>query len=359
MTGDVVKKLTISVGNKKIGPNVPVFTIAEAGCNFEGDIRRAKEMIKAAASTGADAIKFQTFIPEKLVTKDAPKFWEIPGCVGKTQYEEFEEIPQLSFEEYKELKKTADANEIIFFSTPSDEKSADMLQRLEVPIYKIGSMDITHFPLLKHIARKKKPMIISTGASTIDEVKEAVRVIETQSNHQIALLHCITNYPTRVDNVNLNMMKNLMSEFPQYPVGYSDHTKMPESEDILIAAVALGAKVIEKHFTFDKNRPGYDHEISADYSDLRKIIKSIRTVEKAMGAKTKRPIPSEKKARILARRSLVSARDIPKGITITKEMIAVKRPGTGIEPKFLGKVIGKKAKRNIKEDEVITWEMVC
>jgi len=350
--------LSIKIRSKKIGSNAPVFVVAEAGCNYEGDFKKAKEMVVAAAAAGADAIKFQTFIPEKLVTKTAPKFWDIPGCPGKTQYEEFKETPQLSFKEYRELKRIAEKHGIILFSTPSDEESADMLDKLGVPMYKIASMDITHVPLLKHVAKKRKPIIISTGASTIDEIKEAVKVIESAGNRKIILLHCITNYPTKVNDVNLNMMKHLMEVFPDYPVGYSDHTEMPKSKDIIIAAVAMGAKVIEKHFTFDKNRPGYDHKISADYEDLKEIIKSIRMVEIALGNEIKKPVASEEKARILARRSLVAAKDIPRGATITREMIAVKRPGTGIEPKFLNTVIGKKAKKNIKEDEVITWEMI-
>ncbi len=350
--------MLIKIGDKNIGRDSPAFVIAEAGCNFENDIERAKEMIRAAASAGADAIKFQTFIPEKLVTKDAPKFWDIAGCSGETQYDEFIEMPQLTFAQYQELKKIADECGIILFSTPSDEDSADMLEKLGVSAYKISSMDITHIPLLKHIARKKKTIILSTGASTIDEIKEAVDAIESEKNYQIILLHCITNYPTVPENVNLNMIRQMMEIFPQYPVGYSDHTKMPDSADMLVAAVAVGAKVIEKHFTFDKTRPGYDHEISADYEDLKKIVKSIRIVETSLGTGIKKPTASEEKARRLARRSLVAKSNIHRNTAITREMIAIKRPGTGIEPKFLYAVIGKKAKKDIREDEVIFWEML-
>lgn len=350
--------MLIRIGNKNIGTDSPVFVIAEAGCNFENDIERAKEMIKAAAIAGADAIKFQTFIPGKLVTKDAPKFWDIKGCPGETQYEEFMEMPQLTFAQYQELNEIADDAGIIFFSTPSDEESADMLEKLGVLLYKISSMDITHIPLLRHIAKKKKPIILSTGASTIDEIKEAVDAIESENNDQIILLHCITNYPTVPGNVNLNMMRQMMEVFPQYPIGYSDHTRMLESHDILVAAVALGAKVIEKHFTFDKTRPGYDHEISADYEDLKKIVTGFRIVENAMGAGIKKPIKSEEKARKWARRSLVAKMNLPQGCIITEDMIAIKRPGNGIEPKFLGNVLGKKARKDIKEDELITWDMI-
>lgn len=349
---------TIRFGGKGIGVDFPVFVIAEAGCNFENDFEQAKEMVREAALAGADAIKFQTFNPDKLVTKYAPKFWDIEGCVGETQYEEFREMLQLSFAQYQELKRIADEAGIIFFSTPSDEESADMLKKLGVPLYKVSSMDITHFPLLRHIAREGKPIIISTGASTIEEIREAVEVIQSADNHQIIILHCITNYPTKIEDVNLNMMKHIIETFPEYPVGYSDHIKMPDSMGILIAAVAMGAKVIEKHFTFDKTRLGYDHEISADYEDLRKIVEAVRMVEKAKGIETKKPTLSEEKARKWARRSLVARVNIPKGTTITEDMIVVKRPGTGIQPKLLYSIIGKKARRDIMEDEVITWGKV-
>jgi len=348
----------IKIGAKEIGAKSPVFVVAEIGCNFEGSLARAKEMIKAAAAAGADAVKFQTFVPDKLVTRDAPKFWDIKGCQGETQYEEFEATPRLSLDQYKVLKKVADGLGLIFFSTPSDEGSADMLEEVGVPLFKVSSMDITHLPLLKHLARKGKPVILSTGASTLEEIREAVEAIESEGNHQIAILHCITNYPTKIEDANLNMMKHIMEAFPQYPVGYSDHTKMPESMCVLIAAVAMGAKVIEKHFTFDNSRPGYDHEISADYEDLRNMIESFRVIERAMGIKIKKPVPSEMRARKWARRSLVATKAIPKGAVITGEMIAVKRPGSGIAPKFLKDVIGKRAGKDIKEDEVITWGML-
>ncbi|MFH0861118.1 MAG: N-acetylneuraminate synthase family protein [Candidatus Altiarchaeota archaeon] len=343
---------------KDITGRASVFVIAEIGCNFENDFERAKEMVKEAALAGADAVKFQTFVPDKLVTRDAPKFWDIEGCPGETQYEEFNEMPQLSFNQYQELKQVADDAGIVLFSTPADEESADMLEKLGVSIYKISSMDITHHPLIRHIAKKKKPIILSTGASTIDEIREAVEIIESEGNGQIILLHCTTNYPTKIEDVNLNMIRDIIEKFPQHTVGYSDHTKMPESLYVLTAAVAMGVKVIEKHFTFDKSRPGYDHEISADYEDLRNIVNSFRVLEKAMGIKTKKPTKSENKARKFARRSLVAKLFIPKGTKITQKMIVIKRPGTGIEPKFLNDLVGKKTRKDINEDEVIFWDRI-
>lgn len=348
----------ITLNKKTINNDATVFVIAEIGCNFEDSFERAKEMVVAAAKAGADAVKFQTFIPEKLVTRTAEKFWEIEGCPGNTQFEEFKAMFQPNFEQYQELKQLADKNRVLFFSTPSDEDSADMLEKLGVQLYKISSMDITHLPLVRYIARKKKPIILSTGASTIDEIREAVETIESEGNTKIAILHCTTNYPTKIENVNLNMIKSLIKEFPKYVIGYSDHTKMPESTSVLVGAVALGAKIIEKHFTFDRSRPGYDHEISADYSDLKVIVDSIRTIEISLGAENKKPIPSERKARRFARRSIVAEFDIPAGAILTKDMISVKRPGGGIEPKFFDQVIGKKAKKNIKRDDVILWDLL-
>ena len=335
-----------------------VFVIAEAGCNYEGDFTRAGEMVLEAARAGADAIKFQTFLPERLVTRDAPKFWDIEGCPGATQFEEFIQTPQLDEDEYRALKRTADGAGIILFSTPSDERSADMLDAIGVPLYKISSMDITHIPLIRHVAGKGKPIFLSTGASTMDEIREAVQAIEGEGNDRIALLHCITSYPTRPEDVNLNMMRDLMDEFPAYPVGYSDHTTMPGSMQVLTSAVALGARVIEKHFTFDRTRPGFDHAISADYRDLGEIVRQISFTRRLLGSREKGPVRAEERARIWARRSIVASTAIPRGTRITGEMLVIKRPGTGIPPKHLEDLIGMIADVDISEDQVITWQMV-
>jgi len=308
-----------------------------------------------ASRNGADAIKFQTFIPERLVTRDAPKFWDIKGCPGDTQFDEFEQTPRLAYKDHRELKTYAEKYGICFFSTPSDESSVDLLEEVGVPFYKISSMDITHIPLIQYIAKTGKPIILSTGASTITEIQDAVSVIQSEGNADITLLHCITNYPTRIVNVNLSMMREIKEAFPNYRVGYSDHTKMPESTCVIGAAVALGASVIEKHFTFDRQRPGFDHEISMDYDDLKKISRTIRIVRQCLGNCTKKPIKTELKPRKWARRSIVASVPIPKGTRITAEMVLVKRPGTGIEPKYLGQIIDSYSKKDIIEDEIIKW----
>lgn len=333
------------------------FIIAEIGSNFEGDLARAREMIFAAAKAGADAVKFQTFIPEKLATKSAEKFWDVAGCPGATQLEEFIATPRLTFEQYLELKKEAEKWGLLFFSTPSDEDSADMLDRIGVPLYKISSMDITHLPLLQHVAMKDKPIILSTGASNIREIEDAVRAIEDVSDCEIVLLHCISNYPTLDHNVNLRMIVHLHEKFPEFTIGYSDHTIPHAGEGILTAAVALGARVLEKHFTFDNTRAGYDHELSANYEQLRELVTQVRRTENALGSCHKVPVPAEMKARLHARRSVVAASFIPAGTSISREMLTIKRPGTGLAPKYLEWVISKISKIDLSPDTVLTKEM--
>jgi len=348
----------VVIQGKEIGCDGRVFVIAEIGCNFEGDMERAREMIQAAAQAGADAVKFQTFIAEKLASRYAEKFWEIDGCPGSNQLEEFQQMPRLNPEQYAKLQQEAEVSGIIFFSTPCDEDSADMLESLGVPAYKISSMDITHLPFLEHVARKGKPMLISTGASTTEEIREAVKTVVGQNNKRLALLHCISNYPTKVENVNLRMITCLKNEFPGIPIGYSDHTLPQCSEAVIAGAVSLGATIIEKHFTFDSSRPGYDHAISADYSGLKRIVEAVRDVEKSLGEEQKKPEGSEAKARIHARRSVVASRAIRRGELITRDMLEIKRPGTGLAPKSVNEVIGKKAARDILPDEALSWDML-
>jgi sialic acid synthase SpsE len=335
-----------------------VFVIAEIGCNFEGDFDRAKEMVIAAAEAGANAVKFQTFIPENIASRHAEKFWDIGGCPGETQLEEFQLTPRLSTRQYRELLVLTRRLGIVCFSTPSDEVSVQVLEKLQMPLYKISSMDITHFPLLQSVAKTGKPIILSTGASTIGEIEEAIKAIHQTGNMQIALLHCISNYPTKDQDANLRMILSLKTNFPEIPIGYSDHTRPSEGEGIITAAVALGARIIEKHYTFDSTRPGYDHEISVDYEGLKRLVHQVRRVEKALGKNHKEPVASELKARIHARRSLVASIDIPVGTEINQDMIAVKRPGTGIEPRFFNVVLGRRAQQHIAADTVLQWSMV-
>ncbi len=348
----------IRLGSRTVGGSCPVFVIAEAGCNCENDFARAQEMVAAAAEAGADAIKFQSFAPETLVTQDAPKFWDIPGP-GKTQYEEFVEIqPRFSRAQYAQLSALARRHGILFSSTPSDEAWTDLLDDLGVPFFKIASMDITHLPLIRHVARKGKPVILSTGASFLEEVREAVTAILSEGNEDIVLLHCVSSYPALPSQANLRMMDHLAREFPQCVIGYSDHTLPDAPLSVPMLAVAAGAKVVEKHVTFDRSRPGYDHEISVDYAGLKEMVAAFRQVETALGNPVKAPADVEERTRRLGRRSIVAAVDIPKGMRILPRMLAIKRPGTGIEPKFLDRVIGNVAVADIGRDQVLDWTLL-
>lgn len=350
----------VRIADRLVGGDHPAFIIAEAGCNHENDVQRARDMVAAAAQAGADAIKFQSFSPDALVTRDAPKFWDLPGP-GETQYEEFEQIqPRFTRAQDAELAALARQRGISWFSTPCDERWADYLDELGAPAFKIASMDLTHLPLLRHVARKRKPVIVSTGASDVPEIREAVACLEAEGAAGIVLLHCVSAYPTAPADVNLRMMQDLARHFPQCVIGYSDHT-VPSRDrvPVPVLAVAAGAKVIEKHFTFDAARPGYDHEISADYAGLARLVAGCREAEQALGSREKAPVEAERRARQFGRRSLVAATDIPKGARITAEMLAVKRPGTGIPPKSLPRVIGAVAARGIARDQVVQWEWVA
>ena len=348
----------IRIGEKAIGQGHPTFVIAEVGCNHENDFDQACALVVSAAKAGADAVKFQSFSPENLVTRDAPKFWDIPGP-GKTQYEEFDEAkPKFTLEEYRELISLAQKHKILFFSTACDESWADFLDELDVPMFKISSMDVTHLPLLQHVASKGKPVVLSTGASYLKEIQQAVDVIQAEENDQIVLLHCISRYPTQPHQVNLRMMDHLKNSFPNLIVGYSDHTRPDLPLIIPSVAVAAGAQVIEKHFTFDASRPGYDHEISADEARLSEMVAQFREIEQALGGDQKQPLTAEEGARRFGRRSVVARMPIPKGKKIEAQMLAIKRPGTGIEPRLLNQLLGKVAQCDIREDQILTWEVL-
>ena len=355
--------MKIKINDKIISEGSPPFIIAEAGVNYYDiaqkeniePIEAAKMMIKEAAEAGADAIKFQTYKAEKLASKHSPAYWDITKEGTKSQYELFKKYDKFGEDEYKELAKFAKTRKIIFMSTPFDLEAVDFLGKL-MPVFKIASSDITNLPFIKYIAQKKKPIFLSTGASTIKEIRDAVNAIEEENHHEIVILHCVLNYPTKYENANLNMIKDIQKNFPEYLVGYSDHTPPDDCMLVLVTAMILGAKIIEKHFTLDKSLPGNDHYHSMDTKDLKNLINNIKLVYKIFGKDKKEPLESEKKAIKYARRSIVATRDIPKNSIIGESMLTFKRPGTGISPKYLNEVIGKKTKRNIKKDEIVRWD---
>jgi N-acetylneuraminate synthase/N,N'-diacetyllegionaminate synthase len=341
----------VKIGDKHIAEEEPCFIIAEAGVNHNGSIELAKKLIDAAKDAGADAVKFQTFKAENIVVKNAEKAEYQKETTGEgSQYDMIKKL-ELTEEDFEELANYAKKKDILFLSSPFDKESVDLLYGLDVPVFKVGSGEITNFPLLKHIAKKEKPIILSTGISTLGEVEEALNVIRSEGVEDVILLHCVSNYPARIEDVNLRAMGTLKQAF-KIPVGFSDHTL---GITVPIAAVALGACVIEKHFTLDRSLPGPDHKASLEPDELREMVKSIRDVGKALGDGIKRPTINEEEIKKVARRSIVAKADIPEGTIITENMLDIKRPGTGIPPSKLNKVLRKKTIKNIKKDEILKW----
>lgn len=327
-----------------------IFIIAEAGVNHNGDVKLAKKLVDAAKRAGADAVKFQTFKAEYLVSKVAQKadYQKQATQSDESQLEMLKKL-ELSFGDFKELKKYCKEKGIVFLSTPFDFDSIDFLESLEMPIYKIPSGEITNLPYLMKIAKTGKPVIISTGMSDLDEVGLALEVLRDNGAGTITLLHCNTQYPTPFEDANLKAMLTLKERFG-FAVGYSDHTLGIE---VSLAATALGAKVIEKHFTLDKNMEGPDHKSSLDPQELKVLVTSIRNIEVALGDGIKRVSKSENPNKEAARKSIVAKRDIVKGEIFTVDNLTVKRPGHGISPVKWFEVLGSKAARDFSEDELI------
>lgn len=344
----------IRINNKTISENSPVFIIAEAGVNHNGDIKIAKQLVEEAKNAGADAIKFQTYKTENIVLKSAEKAEYQKRTTGNgSQYEMLRKL-ELTKEDFRELANYAKIKGIIFLSTPSDKESVDLLCQLNVPLFKIGSSDITNFPLLKYVAEKRLPIVLSTGMSNLGEIEEAIKIIKDNGSKQIILLHCITNYPAKISNLNLRVINTLKSTF-KLLVGFSDHSIGIYAA---ISAVSLGACVIEKHFTLSKDQQGPDHLASLNPNELREMIKAIRLIKKGLGNGLKIPTEDEEKIKKIARKSIVSKVNIPKGETISMDMLGVKRPGTGLSPKYLNIIIGRRAKEEIKKDKIINLKLL-
>jgi sialic acid synthase SpsE len=352
----------IRIGNKIISKGSAPFLVAEAGVNYY-DIARdksitpleaAKLMVSEAARAGADAIKFQTYKAGKLAARDSLAYWNTDRETSKTQYELFAKYDKFGEKEYAELANYARENSIIFMSTPFDDEAVDFLDQL-VPAFKIASADITNIPLTKYIASKKKPIFLSTGAATFEEIKEAVSAIEDEGNKEIVILHCVLNYPTQYQHANLLAIQRLREMFPEYVVGYSDHTPPDPQMLVLTTAYLLGARLLEKHFTLNKSLPGNDHYHAMDAQDLGVAVSNLQFVREILGSGG-RDIRDELPARIYARRSIVAQVHIAKGMRLTEHLVTCKRPGTGISPKFLGSIVGRTAKRDIKADEILSWD---
>lgn len=326
--------------------------IAEAGVNHNGDINLAMQLIDAAAQAGADIVKFQTFSADRQVTRTADKaeYQKRETGNSESQYEMLRRL-ELSESMHYQLLSHCDERKIEFLSTGFDIEGINFLASLNQKYFKIPSGEITNLPYLRHIGGLNKQVILSTGMATLGEVEQAINALEEAgtSRNQITILHCTTEYPTPMSEVNLRAMLTLQKAF-QVAVGYSDHTKGIE---ISVAAVAMGASVIEKHFTLDRNLPGPDHRASLEPYELRQMVSAIRNIENAMGDGIKRPTASEKKNKLVARKSIVASRPISKGESFTAENLTVKRPETGISPMKWDEILGKNASRDFAVDELI------
>lgn len=327
-----------------------VFIIAEAGDNHNGDFALALKLVDVAVESGADCVKFQTFVTEEVISKKAEKadYQKESTGINESQYEMVKKL-ELSFEQFKEIDSYCKKKGIIFLSTAFDLRSIEFLNTLDMPFWKIPSGEITNLPYLMKIAQINKDVVLSTGMSTIEEIREAVDVLTNNGAGKITLLHCNTEYPTPMEDVNLKAMASLQKLF-NLDVGYSDHTLGIE---VPVAAVALGAKIIEKHFTLDRNMEGPDHQASLEPHELKDMVKSICNIEKALGSDIKKPSQSETKNINIARKSIVARRKIVKGEVFTEENLAIKRPGNGISPMKWFDVLGKESTRDFEEDELI------
>lgn len=333
-----------------------VFIIAEAGINHNGDLQLARKLVDAAVEAGADAVKFQTFKAEEVVTPGAERAQYQKDNMPEKDESQLEMIKrlELSYAQFEELYAYCRQKGIIFLSSPFDQQSIDFLAELGVPYFKIPSGEITNYPFLRRTAGKKRPVILSTGMATLGEVEGALRVLWEAGAKDITLLHCTTNYPALPEEVNLKAMLTMKQAFA-LPVGYSDHTM---GIAVPIAAAALGAEVIEKHLTLDRTLPGPDHRASLEPGEFKEMVVAIRQVEKSLGDGIKRPAPGELAVMPAARRSLVAARDIAAGEIITESCLTAKRPGTGIPPNFWDVVVGRQARRDIAAGSILNWDMI-
>ncbi|MBU9723460.1 MULTISPECIES: N-acetylneuraminate synthase [Bacillaceae] len=327
-----------------------VYIIAEAGGNHNGNFDLALRLIDEAVNAGADCVKFQTFITDEVVSKSAKKasYQKETTNEEESQYDMVKKL-ELSYSQYRELQEYCNKKGIVFLSTPFDIKSISLLQELDLPFWKIPSGEITNLPYLLEIAKTGKDVVLSTGMATITEIREAIDVLKNNGAGEISILHCNTEYPTPMEDVNLKVMGSLRELF-NLDIGYSDHTLGIE---VPIAAVALGAKVIEKHFTLDRTMEGPDHKASLEPHELKKMVESIRNIEMALGHPHKKPTLSEKKNMEVARKSIVARRNIRQGEIFSEENITVKRPGNGISPMYWFDVLGKQASKDFQEDELI------
>ena len=345
----------ISINGRRIGKNEPVFVVAEAACNHMCDLQLARTMIDKAAEAGADAIKFQTYKAEKLARKNAVAFW---GDEEISQLEYYRRLDRFGPNEYEELFKYAEDKGIIAFSSTFDVESSEMLNDIGMPVFKIASCDLPDIRNLRHIAGLGKPIMLSTGASTIEEIDTAIETIFAQGNYQLMLLACTLSYPTQNEDANFMRIRTLKERYPGMIIGISDHTEPDPHMVIPSVAVALGARIVEKHYTLDRSMTGSGHFFAVDPNDLNKMVENIRLTEAVIGKGALGVAESEEKAWTSARRSIVAEVVIPKGTVITSEMLGMKRPAIGLPASMIDKVVGRRAMIDISPDEYILEDML-
>lgn len=341
------------------------YLIAEMGVNFYDTAKQmnitpleaAKLYIDKAAEAEIDCAKFQSYKANTIVSKNSPAYWDTTKEATKTQYELFQKFDSFGEKEYRELCEYTHSKGMDFTSTPFDYASADYLYDM-VDFYKISSSDLSNIPFIKHIGKKGKPVYMSVGASYLSEVDEAVRALKEVGCKDIVIFHCVLSYPTDPKNANLRIIETLKKDFPDVRVGFSDHVAPDETMMTLATAYLLGAEVIEKHFTLDKTLPGNDHYHAGDPSDFKKAIENFKWIDNVLGSPEKTVLDCELVPRREARRSLVLTRDMKAGDVIKESDLMPKRPGTGISPKFADIVIGRSVKEDLKEDTILTWDMV-
>lgn len=344
---------SVEISRKQIGDGHPCFVIAEAGVNHNGSLQLAKRLVDAAVEAAADAVKFQTFKGARLISAAAPKAdYQMETTDVAEQQLEMVQRFEMSEAMTRSVAEHAANRGIIFLSTGFDEESIDLLDEIGVPAFKVGSGDLTALPFLEFIGRKRKPVILSTGMSYLEEVQRAVETLLAAGCREIALLQCVSSYPADPKAANLKAIQTLKDTF-NVPVGFSDHFL---ENEIAIAAVSLGANIVEKHLTLDVNLPGPDHRVSLTPEKFKSLVKSIRLVEASRGDGVKRPTQGEQNVRDVARRSIVAARTIPAGTIITRDMLAFKRPGTGISPAHWEDVVSKRAMREIPCDTLVAMK---
>lgn len=343
------------IAGHEIGADRPCFLIAEAGVNHDGSVDRALELVDAAAWSGADAVKFQTFKAERLVTEWASKasYQAKRTGAGETQADMLRrlELPEVA---WPDIARRCEQHGLVFLSTPFDEVSAELLYSLGMPAIKVPSGELTNLQMIARFASEQLPMIVSTGMGTLDEVADAVEAVRTAGAPPLALLHCVSDYPAAPRDANLRAMATMRERFG-VPVGWSDHT---EGRDVAIAAAALGADIVEKHFTLDRNADGPDHAASLEPRELAALVRSIRCVEEAMGDGRKVPRPNEQACAASSRRSLVLATDLEAGSVITADVLRARRPGTGIPPSRLADVVGCVLTAPVAAHVPLTWDLI-